>query len=153
MNRRSSGAVYALLLAAQTAAASALFWIVFPWFRRMITHIGEQQQMKLSQHITIMALAVLLHGFYWTRLKWVRVVVPFQNVLLAHLCSFWSRVSFFFGGALFSTLFFRHLPELDALPSFGLSAVGVLEIVVVLFALFCYSQELDRLAKALEKPE
>jgi hypothetical protein len=153
MNRRSSGTVYGLLLAAQTAAASALFWIVFPWFRQVITHIGEQHQLKLSQHIAIMTFAALLHGFYWTRLRWVSVIVPFQNVFLAHLCAFWSRVSFFFGGALFSTLFFRHLPELEALPSLGRSALGVLEITTVLFALFCYSQELDRLARALEKPK
>lgn len=144
--------MYGLLLAGQTATASALFWIVFPWFHQVITHIGEQHQMALSQHIAILIFAALLHGFYWTRLRWFRVVAPFQNVFLAHLCAFWSRVSFFFGGALFSTLFFRHLPELEALPSLGWSAFGVLEIATVLFALFCYSRELERLARALEKP-
>lgn len=153
MNRRSSGVIYGLFLAGQTAAASALFWIVFPWFRRVINHIGEEQELTLSQHITIMTFAALLHGFYWTRLRWVPVVAPFRNVFLAHLCSFWSRVSFFFGGALFSTLFFRHLPELEALPSLGRIALGVLEIVAVLFALFCYSRDLERLAKALEEPQ
>jgi hypothetical protein len=153
MKRRSSGAVYAIFLAGQTATASALFWIVFPWFRQVITHIGEQHQLKLSQHIVIMTLAALLHGFYWTRLRWVSVVAPFQNVFVAHLCSFWSRVSFFFGGALFSTLFFRHLPELDALPPLGRITFGVFEIVTVLFALFCYSQELERLARAFERSQ
>lgn len=151
MLRGSSGAMYAMLLAGQTAAASALFWIVFPWFRKVITHIGEKHELQVSQHIAIMACAALLHGFYWSRLRWVPIVAPFQNVVFAHLCSFWSRVSFFFGGALFSTLFFRHLPELDALPSFGRFALGLFEIVTVLFALFCYSQDLERLAKALEE--
>lgn len=153
MNRRSSGVAYGLLLAGQTAAASALFWIVFPWFRQVINHIGEEHELTLSQHIAIMTFAALLHGFYWTRLRWVPVVAPFRNVFLAHLCSFWSRVSFFFGGALFSTLFFRHLPELEALPSLGRIALGVFEIVTVLFALFCYSRDLERLAKALEEPQ
>ncbi|UJW77209.1 hypothetical protein [Rhizobium sp. SL42] len=152
MNRGSVGTVYAVLFAGQTAAATALFWIVFPWFHQVITHIGEKHELRLSQHVAIIACAALLHGFYWTRLRWVPVVAPCQNVVLAHLCSFCSRVSFFFGGALFSTLFFRHLPELDALPSFGRLVLGVIEILTVLFALFCYSQDLDRLAKAFEEP-
>jgi hypothetical protein len=150
---KSGGAIYAMLLAGQTVAASALFWIVFPWFRHVVTHIGEENQLTLSQHFAIMTFAALLHGFYWARLRWVPVVAPCQNVVLAHLCSFASRVSFFFGGALFSTLFFRHLPELEALPSFGRLALNLFEIATVLFALFCYSQDLDRLAKALEEPQ
>lgn len=82
----------------------------------------------------------------------VPVVAPFHNVFVAHLCSFASRVSFFFGGALFSAVFFRHLPALEALPSFARIAFGTFEVVIVLFALFCYSQELERLAKAIEEP-
>ncbi|MBY5817678.1 hypothetical protein HFN60_18845 [Rhizobium leguminosarum] len=103
------------LLAAQTAAALILFWIVFPIFHGLVTNLGERQALDLSDQVGIVASAALLHCCYWTRLKWVPVTPPFHSVFVAHLL-FASRVSFFFGGALFSAIFFRHLPELDAFP-------------------------------------
>jgi hypothetical protein len=152
MGWRNTGLAFALLLSGQTIAATALFWLVFPLFHQIITHLGEQQELQYSQQVATIASAIMLHICYWSRLKWVPVVAPFHNVFIAHLCSFASRVSFFFGGALFSTLFFRHLPELEILPSYERIALGAFEIVIVLFALFCYSQELERLAKAIEEP-
>lgn len=151
MALRNNGVTFGLLLVGQTLAATALFWIVFPLFHRIITHLGEQQELRHSQQFATVLSAILLHACYWTRLTWVTVVAPFHNVFMGHVCSFASRVSFFFGGALFSTLFFRHLPELEALPTPGRIVLGVFEILIVLFALFCYAQELERLAKAFEE--
>ncbi|WP_244479962.1 hypothetical protein [Methylobacterium sp. Leaf94] len=76
--------------------------------------------------------------------------VPFRNVLVGHLLLFSSRASFFFGGAFFSVVFFRHLPELEVLPPFGQAVTKGITIIAVLFALFCYSLELERLGKAIE---
>ncbi|WP_426129492.1 hypothetical protein [Pararhizobium sp. PWRC1-1] len=152
MRWRSSGWAYATLLAGQTAAASALFVIVFPLFRQVVTHLGERQELDFSQQVLIIIFASVLHGLYWVRFKWVAVVAPFHNIFAAHLCSFASRVSFFFGGALFSVLFFRHLPEIDALMPVGQTFIRTVYVLMVLFGLFCYSQELDRLAKAIEDP-
>jgi hypothetical protein len=151
-NLNPSGLAYAALLTGQTVAALALFWIVFPLFHQIITHLGEQQELRISQQIAMICCAALLHVCYWTRLNHVPVVAPFHNVFIAHVCSFASRVSFFFGGALFSALFFRHLPALNALPPFERMAFGAFEVLIVLFGLFCYSQELERLAKAIEEP-
>ena len=78
------------------------------------------------------------------------VTPPFHSVFVAHLLFFASRVSFFFGGALFSAIFFRHLPELDVFPPLGQAVVKLLYVAGVLFGLFCYSLELDRLGKAIE---
>lgn len=150
MRRWSNGWAYLILLAGQTAAAFALFVIVFPLFRQVVTHLGEQQEISFSQQILIMAFATVLNGLYWIRLKWVAIVAPFHSVFAAHLCSFASRVSFFFGSALFSALFFRHLPEIEALLPVGQTLIRTMYVVVVLFGLYCYSRELDRLAKALE---
>lgn len=55
-----------------------------------------------------------------------------------------------FGGALFSAIFFRHLPELDAFPPFAQAFVKSLYVAATLFGLFCYSLELDRFGKAVE---
>lgn len=95
---------YCILLGGQTVAASALFWIVFPLFDQIITHLGEPQELKYSQHIATICSAMLLHACSWMRLKWVPVVAPFHNVLSAHICSFASRVSFFFGGLVLNSL-------------------------------------------------
>ncbi|WP_455270936.1 hypothetical protein [Rhizobium herbae] len=141
---------YAVLLAAQTAAAFILFWMVFPIFYSLVTHLGERQGLDFPQQLAIVASAALLHCFYWTRLKWVPVTPPFHSVFVAHLLFFASRVSFFFGGALFSAIFFRHLPELDVFPPLGQAVVKLLYVAGVLFGLFCYSLELERLGKAVE---
>ncbi|WEZ84658.1 hypothetical protein P6U16_08835 [Rhizobium sp. 32-5/1] len=116
MRWRTGGIVYALLLAGQTIAASALFWIVFPVFHEIVTNLGERQELPPSQQLSALGSAAFLHLCYWTRLTWVPVVAPFHSVFLGHVCAFASRVSFFFGGALFSVLFFRHLPALDVMP-------------------------------------
>jgi hypothetical protein len=151
LSRLPGGIAYAVLLTGQTAAASFLFWMVFPIFHSLVTHLGERQVLDFSEQIAIVAGAALLHCCYWTRLKWVPITAPFHSGFVAHLCFFASRVSFFFAGALFSAIFFRHLPELDALPTFGQAAVKTLYIAGILFGLFCYSLELDRLGKAIDE--
>ena len=143
--------IYAVLLGAQTVAALVLFWMVFPIFYSLVTHLGERQKLDFTQQIAIVASAALLHCFYWTRLKWVPVTPPFHSVFVAHILFFASRVSFFFGGALFSAIFFRHLPELDVFLPLGQTVVKSLYVAGVLFGLFCYSLELDRLGKAVEE--
>jgi hypothetical protein len=102
--------------------------------------------------LPLVASAALLHCCYWSRLKWVPVTPPFHSSFVAHLLFFASRVCFFFGGALFSAIFFRHIPELDAFQPFGEAVVKILYVAGTLFGLFCYSLELDRLGKAIEEP-
>ncbi|RDL50612.1 hypothetical protein BLJAPNOD_01733 [Ensifer sp. M14] len=64
---------------------------------------------------------------------------------------FASRASFVFGGALFSVIFFRHVPQLEVLPPLGQGIAKTLGVMAVLFALFCYSLELERLGKVIEE--
>ncbi|CAN7635250.1 hypothetical protein LJR098_006121 [Rhizobium sp. LjRoot98] len=89
---------------------------------------------------------------HWSRLAWVEIVPPCHNILLAHLFLFASRVTFFFGGALFSAVFFRHFPELEVFPPLWQAVAKALYVVAVLFGLFCVSLELDRLGRAMEEP-
>jgi hypothetical protein len=71
-------------------------------------------------------------------------------VFLAHLVRFGSRVSFFLGGALFTAVFFRHIPEMEMLPPIGRGLARVTLLLAVLFSLFCYSLELDRLGDEID---
>lgn len=143
-------AIYLGLLAVQTAAATFLFWTVFPLFRHIIARLGERQEVSATAEVkTILGTLVLLCA-YWARYRWIAVRAPFRNAFIGHIVQFASRASFFFGGALFSAVFFRHLPLLVAFPTMTEALSKGLILICVLFALFCYSLELDRLGKAIE---
>jgi hypothetical protein len=143
---------YAVLLILQTATASFLIWIILPIFRRIVSRLGEPQDIQLSVEIAIIGGAGVLQCCYWIRLRWIPVYAPFQSVVVGHLLLFASRASFFFGGALFSVIFFRHVPELDAIPPLGQTLGRALALMAILFSLFCYSLELERLGRAFEAP-
>lgn len=143
-------ATYGGLLILQTAAASCLFWMILPIFRRMVSRFGEPQVLELWRFATIIGCVLVLQSCYWIRLQRVPICIPFHNVVVGHLLLFASRASFFFGGAFFSAIFFRHVPELSALPPLGQGFAKALAVLAILFALFCYSLELERLGKAIE---
>ena len=144
--------LYLGLLAIQTAVATSLFWIIFPLFRQMIERLGEPQDLAIESEIAILVATLVLHCAYWARHRWSAVAVGLRSVFLGHVIQFAGRTSFFFGGALFSVIFFRHVPELDALPPMEQGIVQGGIVMWVLFALFCYSLELDRLGKIIEGP-
>jgi hypothetical protein len=149
--RRQNAIAYAALLAVQTLAVAFLLWIVFPMFYSVVTHLGERQEIPLKSLIAILIGTIILQVCYWSRIQWVTVCSPCQSVFLAHIVSFLARLSFLFGGVLFSTIFFRHLPEVGSLPPLGQAVLTGISILMVLFGLFCYSVELERLAKAVEE--
>ena len=147
---KNNNVCYIMLMVVETAAATFLYLTIFPIFRQVITQLGEPQDISPYQQAAVACGALVLQACYWVRFRWVAVPAPFRNALVRHLFLFASRVSFFFGGALFSVFFFRHVPELDQFPSFIQGAVKLLEVLLVLFSLFCYSLEIERLGRAGE---
>ena len=141
---------YVFLMVVETAAAMFLFLTVFPIFRQVVTQLGQPQDVSPYQQVAVACGALVVQACYWIRFRWVAIPAPFRNALVRHLFLFASRVSFLFGGALFSILFFRHVPELDQSPSFIRGAVRLLEVLLALFSLFCYSLEIERLGRARE---
>ncbi|WP_246754691.1 hypothetical protein, partial [Rhizobium lusitanum] len=125
-------------------------WIVFPIFSSMVANLGERQEIPVSSLIAVLSGTVVLQASYWARIRWVAVCPPCQSIFVAHVVSFAARLTFLFGGVFFSTIFFRHLPEASSLPPLGQAVLRGVSIVMVLFGLFCYSTELERLAKAVE---
>jgi hypothetical protein len=63
---------------------------------------------------------------------------------------FLGRLSFIFGGALFSVVVFRHLPELGRDTDAVLMVQRGVILVGCLFALFCTSLEVERFGQAFE---
>jgi len=142
---------YMLLLGVQTGASGVLFLVVFPLFQQIVLRSGQPQSLESSTAISALAAALLVQACYWVRYCYVPIWVPSRSALVGHLLMFASRVSFFFGGALFSAIFFRHVPQLDALPPLEQSLMKGCGVLLLLFTVFCYSLELERLGRAIEE--
>jgi hypothetical protein len=141
-------AVYLLLLAVQIAGAIFFISKELPDFRQMLLYPGEQLPYSQGDDFAMMVALVAMQVAYWYRLQ--SVPIPFQgsNTILSHLFLFLGRLSFIFGGSLFAVAFFRHFPELDQNADTLLMAQRGLMLVGSLFALFCFTLELERLGHA-----
>jgi len=148
--RWKNPAAYAGLLILESVAVVFLIWIVFPIFYSVMTNLGARQEISVQTLFAILAAAIILQASYWTRLIFIAVCVPCRSVFLSHLVGFSARLAFLFGGVLFSTVFFRHMPEAATMPPLGDAILRGSGLMLVLFGFFCYSQELDRMAKAFE---
>ena len=84
---------------------------------------------------------------YWIRHR-LHVVPPrLRNALLGYILLFAGRMAFVLATSIFGFVFITGSPGLHI----PLSRYVV--IMIGLFALFCYTQELDRLGKALIGPD
>jgi hypothetical protein len=149
---RSTAVAYAALLFAQTLLVGLLFQMMIPIFQQVVSRTGELLDIHRHTLVAIIGCAVILQCCYWARFVWIPVQTPFHSVVVGHVLLFLSRASFFFGGALFSVIFFRHIPELTALPPVEEQLARIATLLGCLFALFCYSLELERLGRATGDP-
>lgn len=141
---------YALLLCAQTACAAVVLANIHAGFRSLIENIGTPSPSTPAGLFELLIAAAFGQACYWYRLRNVPVPASYRNVPLGHLLAFASRLGFIFGGALFSVYFLRHAPVL-ALAPLDIAWRSAL-LVAVLFSLYCYTLELERLGGALQMP-
>ncbi len=140
---------YAALLLMQTLCAATIVYHIQSGFRVLADSIGIQGSVSPGGLIQLSLATVIGQACYWIRQHWVAVPSCRRSVVLGHLLTFTSRIGFVFGGALFSLYFLRHMPALD-LGAADLIWRGIL-VLAVLFALYCYTLELERLGNALQK--
>jgi hypothetical protein len=150
LKSKQQRAIYLLLLSLQIIGALSLVWKELPDFRQLALNPGEQLPYVPYGNLATLAALFVMQVAYWYRLQ--RVALPFHssNAILNHLLLFLGRLSFIFGGALFSVVFFRHLPELDKGTDALVMAERGLLLGGALFALFCFTLELERLGRAFE---
>jgi hypothetical protein len=152
--KRESGsrgaAGYISLLAVQTIGALVFVWKELPAFNQLLHNPGEQLPFLPYDDLTTAGVLLVMQVAYWYRLR--HVPIPFQgpNLILSHVFLFLGRLTFIFGGALFSVVFFRHVPALDNDIDVMLAMVRAVLLTVSLFALFCLTLEVERLGHALE---
>lgn len=139
---------YTLLLAVQTICALVILFYIHAIFRILVIHLGEQQPLPTGILMQVVIAALLGQSCYWIRLYRLPVPRGFHSLALGHLLAFAARLGAIGGGALASLYFLRQLPELMRLGD-GVTLTwrsGLL--LAIVFALYCYTLELERLAAA-----
>jgi len=130
-----------LLFIAESTGALMILWNGVPIHQRLL--MGSTAQQAGPSVFVLGALAVILiQSTYWIRLRCFPPLRFKRHLVLGHAIQFLGRLSFVFIGGMFSVVFFTRFEELE------FSIWKVLFLLVVLFSLFCYTLDLDRLGKA-----
>jgi hypothetical protein len=142
---------FRLLLAAQTAAIVALLWGAAPIYRAILAAPGHQLADIPSSPFLIIVGLIVFHAAYWHRLRRVPVAVTARSVFLSHVVMFTGRLCFIFGGSMFALIAFRHVPDMGQIVDPLRLTSRSMVMLAVLFSLFCYALELERIGSALNR--
>jgi len=143
--------MYLTLLAIQSIAAAAIIAAIQGAFRIVADDLGVLHAIPVGALITLVFTMAASQTAYWYR--FTRIEIPgWRHVALGHCLGFASRLSFIFGGAIFSLFFLRHAPGLISIEA-GIPLLARIAILLpALFCLYCYALELERLGNALQSP-
>jgi hypothetical protein len=142
---------YLLLLATQIVGAIIFVWHELPEFEQLLRNPGEQLPKDILSDLVIVGVFSVMQISFWCRLLYVPIPFRRSNLFLNHLFLFLGRLSFVFGGTLFAVVVFRHLPNLGRDADVLQATERGMIFVGCLFALFCTSLEVERLAQAFER--
>ena len=130
-----------LLFTAESVGALLILWNGVPIYRRFL--MGHTAQQADPSVFVLGAVAVILiQSAYWVRLRCFPPLRFKRQLVLGHAIQFLGRLSFVFIGGMFGVVFFTRFEELE------FSVWKVLFLLAVLFSMFCYTLDLDRLGKA-----
>ena len=135
-------ALYWILFLGQTIGDATILFHAIPLFRRLVTSgLYEKAHPKI---LVFAALGVIIiQVCYWLDQHWFTTLRLGYNAFLGHVTLFLSRLNFIFAGAVFSAVYLVRFKELD------ISVWGFVWLSSVLFSIFCYTLELERLGRAL----
>jgi hypothetical protein len=149
-NERPRAAIYFFLLALQVSGALVFVWQQLPEFRQVAANPGKQLPYDTTSDLMMVGVFIVMQISFWYRQLYVPIPFRRPNMILNHVFLFLGRISFIFGSALFAVVVFRHLPELDKRIDIFLAVERGIILAGCLFALFCTSLEVERLAQAFE---
>ncbi|NLH71693.1 MAG: hypothetical protein GX456_01410 [Verrucomicrobia bacterium] len=93
---------------------------------------------------------VLVQAAYWLRVRLQPPLPRMGHIVLGHIVLFLARLSFVSVTASFTVVFLNRFPDLR---NIDFSPFRALLILVMFFSIFCWTLELERLAKALRGRE
>ena len=137
---------YLSLLAMQTIGAAILFWYTVPLFRQILLDPGSHVVRPENLVWSLSAIALMQAG-YWIRHRLRPSLPQLRNALFGYIVLFVARMSFVLATSIFGFVFIVRRPELEIPTS------RYFILIIGLFALFCYTQELEQLGRALIGPD
>jgi hypothetical protein len=149
-NERSKKLAYFILLALQVFGAITFILQELPEFRQVLEFPGMQPAKDIRADLVKIGPLCCMQIPFWFRVLCVPVPLQRPNPLLSHIFLFLGRLAFIFGSALFSIVVFRHLPEMGDESDVLLAVRRGIIFMACLFALFCSSLEVERLAHSFE---
>jgi hypothetical protein len=132
---------YLFLFAVQTIGATILFWYAVPLFRQVLLDPGGHVP-RTENLVWSLSAITLMQAGYWIRHRLRPALPQFRNALVGYIVLFVARMSFVLATSVFGFVFIVRRPELQ------IPASRYFLVIIALFALFCYTQELEQLGRA-----
>lgn len=140
---RAGSRLYLLLLAVETSGAGLVYWYGLPLYRRTVESPLEFEPHPLERAVYALSAVALIQVPYWIRHRLRPPLPRVLNAPLGHLLLFLARLSFLLPAAIYSFVF-----VLGKLGHLKLTGVRFGILFALLFSLFCYTLELERLGRA-----
>lgn len=130
-----------LLLAGQSFGSGALYWHMLPIYRLLLEGVVSPG-VPATTLLWGLGAVLLVQACYWTRLRSLPAWATPDWPLTGHVLIFAGRLSFTLAGGTFSTVFLVRFDQVHFAPGRGAL------LLAVLFSMFCFTQELERLGQA-----
>jgi uncharacterized BrkB/YihY/UPF0761 family membrane protein len=138
--------LYALLFAVQTIGAVILLWYAVPHYQQVLADPGGHEARPETLIWSLSAVALMQAG-YWIRHRLRPPLPQVRNAFVGYIILFVARMSFVLATSIFGFVFITRKPE------FQIPIFRYVVTIAGLFALFCYTQELENLGKNLLEKE
>jgi hypothetical protein len=142
VNSLKNGRRYLLLFGLQTIGALIILRYALPLYRDVVADPAAHRA-RVGPLIWASAAAALIQAGFWIRHRLQPPLPQFRNALIGYIILFLGRMSFLVATAIFGFVFIVQRPE------FHIPVSRYLLTLAGLFSFFCYTQEVERLAKRL----
>ena len=135
-----------LLFGIQVAGALALLWEGLPVYRHLLSSpSSEAPPVAIT---TACVSIVVMQVAYWFALRLQSKITFRRHVVLSHLLLWIGELSYFFPHALAALCLFDRLQEMEERRFFP---ERLALLVALLFAMYCFKLQLERLAEAINE--
>ncbi len=145
--RRGLG-LYFSLLSLQTGGGVILLVNMIPLYQLMALDFSNYR--PHARPWWAIAGMLLIQVAYWVRVRLQPPLPRTRNIVLGHFVSFAAKLSFVIVASSFGLMFLTRFKDLRDM---NYSPLRVLATLTILFSLFCWTLELERLAKVLQEDE
>ena len=137
-------ALHWILFLGQTIGDATILSQLIPLLRELITS-GLGEKMPPEINVLVVLAVTIIQVCYWLDQHWFATLRLRYIPVLGNVILFLARLNFIFAGATFSAVYLVRFKEVQ------MSPLGFVLLSAVLFSMFCYTLELERLGGALVK--